>query len=207
MAWRPASRRSALDFVVAPVLAVLAIPVLAILGALVRLRIGSPIFFRQARAGLGGIPFEIVKFRTMSDARDANGKLLPDDARMTRLGSRLRALSLDELPELWNVMRGDMSLIGPRPLPISYLHRYSDEETRRHEVRPGISGWAQVNGRNGTTWEERLSMDVWYVDHRSLRLDLMILFKTIASVIRRSGINAPGHATMPELRPDSSPQA
>lgn len=191
--------RRALDAGVAVVAGVVLAPVLAAVAGVVRWRLGPPVLFRQERAGLGGRPFTILKLRTMTDARDATGALLPDDQRLTALGRRLRATSLDELPELWNVVRGDMALVGPRPLPVAYLDRYTPTEARRHEVRPGITGWAQVNGRNATTWEERLALDVWYVDNRSLRLDLRILLATVAVVLRRSGIAAPGHATMPEM--------
>lgn len=146
------------------------------------------------------------KFRTMTDARDGAGNVLPDAERLTAFGRWLRSTSLDELPELWNVVRGDMSLVGPRPLPLSYLPRYTPVEARRHEVRPGLTGWAQVNGRNATSWEERLAMDVWYVDNRSLWLDVRILVKTVATVLRRDGISADGEATMTELRPEPSKQ-
>jgi sugar transferase EpsL len=177
-------------------------PLLTVIALLVRLRLGSPVLFRQERLGLGGRPFVLVKFRTMTDDVDpATGSPLPDDERLTALGRWLRATSLDELPELWNVVRGDMALVGPRPLPIRYLDRYSAEERRRHEVRPGLTGWAQVNGRNAVGWDDRLAMDVWYVDHRSLLLDLRILWRTVRLVLRREGISGEGTDTMPELRP------
>lgn len=176
-------------------------PIVAVLGILVRLRLGAPMLFRQARTGLRGAPFELVKIRSMTDDRDAAGELLPDAQRLTPFGERLRRLSLDELPELWLVVTGDMSLVGPRPLPVTYLDRYTPEQARRHEVKPGITGWAQVNGRNATTWDERLAMDVWYVDNRSLWLDLKILWRTVAVVFRRQGISADGEATMSELPP------
>ncbi len=176
-------------------------PVLALLALAVRVVHGSPVLFGQERAGLGGRPFRIVKLRTMTDARGPEGALLPDDRRLTRFGRFLRSSSLDELPELWNVVRGDMSLVGPRPLPTSYLPRYTEREARRHEVKPGITGLAQVSGRNGLSWEERLELDVRYVETRSLRLDLQILARTVGQVLRRSGISAEGHATMAELRP------
>lgn len=176
-------------------------PVLALVGLLVRLRLGSPVIFRQERAGLGGHPFTMYKFRTMTTARDSQGKLLPDAERMTPLGIKLRASSLDELPELWNVIRGDMSLVGPRPLPTSYLPRYRPEERRRHDIPPGLTGLAQVHGRNALDWDARLAMDVWYVDHRSMWLDLRILARTVVSVVSRSGITGGGEATMGELRP------
>lgn len=199
-------QRSVLDRVIAPVLALIAAPVIAVLAVLVRARIGKPVFFRQERAGLGGAPFTLVKLRTMTEARDEAGVLLPDDRRLTSLGRILRASSMDELPELWNVVRGEMALVGPRPLPTSYLARYSPQEGRRHDVRPGITGWAQVNGRNSTSWEDRLQMDVWYVENRSLRLDLRIVAATFRAVLRRDGISAAEHATMPELRPDMGSQ-
>ncbi|QDV65134.1 sugar transferase [Crateriforma conspicua] len=181
-------------------------PILFVVAGLVRLRLGSPIFFRQRRPGLKGKPFELMKFRTMTDARDAMGNLLPDNQRMTRFGRFLRSSSLDELPTLLNVIRGDMSLVGPRPLLMEYLPKYTAEENRRHEVRPGITGWAQVNGRNAIRWEEKFRLDVWYVDHQSLWLDLYILMLTAWKVVRRSDISADGHATMPkfERRPSSN---
>lgn len=193
--------RRLLDLVIAVAALIVLSPLLAAVAALVRFRLGAPVLFRQERAGREGVPFTIYKFRTMTERRGADGQLLPDEARLTRLGRFLRSSSLDELPELWNVIRGDMALVGPRPLPVAYLDRYTPEEARRHEVRPGITGWAQVNGRNAVGWEERLAMDVWYVDHRSLRLDLQILWRTVRAVIRREGISAEGHATMTELRP------
>ena len=175
-------------------------PLLLALWVLVRLRLGAPVLFSQERPGLHGKSFTLHKLRTMTDERDAAGKLLPDEERLTRLGRFLRASSLDELPELWNVLRGDMSLVGPRPLRMDYLPLYSAEQARRHEVRPGITGWAQINGRNTADWAERLRMDVWYVDNQSIWLDLKILFLTVWKVIRREGISAEGHATMPPFR-------
>jgi lipopolysaccharide/colanic/teichoic acid biosynthesis glycosyltransferase len=168
----------------------------------VRLRLGAPVFFRQQRPGLHGRPFTILKFRTMRDAVDAGGSPLPDAERLTRLGKFLRSTSLDELPELLNVLGGDMSLVGPRPLLMQYLERYTPEQARRHEVRPGITGWAQVNGRNAITWERKFELDVWYVDHRSFLLDLRILARTLAGVVRREGITQPGSATAEEFRGD-----
>jgi sugar transferase EpsL len=168
-------------------------------GLAVRICLGRPVLYRQRRPGRGGVPFDIIKFRTMRDERDADGQLLPDAHRLTRLGRLLRSTSLDELPELINVLRGDMSLVGPRPLLLSYLERYTPEQARRHDVRPGLTGWAQVNGRNAISWDERLAMDVWYIDHRSLTLDLRILARTVASVTSRRGISAAGHDTMPEF--------
>ena len=163
-------------------------PVLLGVAALVRIRLGPPVLFRQIRPGLHGEPFEIIKFRTMTNDRGPYGKLRPEAERLTRFGRFLRSTSLDELPELWNVLKGDMSLVGPRPLRMSYLPLYSEREARRHEVRPGITGWAQVNGRNQVSWPERLEMDVWYVENRSLVLDLRILFLTFLSVLKREGV-------------------
>ncbi|MEX0330142.1 MAG: sugar transferase [Puniceicoccaceae bacterium] len=160
---------------------------------------GRPAFFRQERAGLGRKPFHIIKFRTMKDLRDSNGNLLPDEERLTRSGRLLRSLSLDELPELLNVLRGQMSLVGPRPLPTKYLPRYTPEQARRQDCLPGITGWAQVNGRNLLSWEDRFRHDVWYVDNRSLKLDLVILWKTVLTVLQREGINAENAATMTEF--------
>jgi sugar transferase EpsL len=180
---------------------VITAPVLAALALLVRLSLGSPVLFRQVRLGRDESAFTVIKFRTMTDACSPDGDLLADGKRLTRLGRYLRASSLDELPELWNVLRGEMSLVGPRPLPLAYRDRYTPCERRRHEVRPGLTGWAQVHGRNAVDWERRLALDVWYVENRSIWLDLRILGRTIASVIRRSGISAEGEATMAELRP------
>jgi lipopolysaccharide/colanic/teichoic acid biosynthesis glycosyltransferase len=188
-----------LDIVVTlTALGVLALPILAIALA-VRLVLGRPIFFVQERPGLHGVPFRLIKFRTMRQAWDANGQPLSDADRMTRFGSFLRALSLDELPELISVLKGDMSLVGPRPLLMQYLPLYNPEQARRHEARPGITGWAQVNGRNTLTWEEKFRLDVWYVDHQSLWLDLKILCLTAVAVLRAEGINQQGHATAPEF--------
>ena len=160
---------------------------------------GPPIFFRQVRPGVNGTPLYIYKFCTMMDARDDNGNLLPDEKRITVLGRFLRSTSLDELPELWNVLKGEMSIVGPRPLLMHYLDRYTPEQWRRHEVKPGITGWAQVNGRNAITWEDKFKLDVWYVDNTSLRLDLKIIAMTIRKTLNREGINQPGHATMEEF--------
>ena len=159
-------------------------------------KLGSPVFFRQTRPGLRGRPFEMIKFRTMTDACGPDGQLLPDAVRLTPFGRFLRATSLDELPELWNVLKGDMSLVGPRPLLMEYLPLYSPEQARRHEMRPGITGWAQVNGRNALTWEEKFKLDIWYIDHRSLWLDIKILWLTVRKVLVREGISADGEATM-----------
>lgn len=177
----------------------LAWPVLLGLAVLVRITHGPPILFRQTRPGLHGRPFRLIKFRTMCSAFDAQGRPLPDAERLTRLGRWLRATSLDELPELWNVLRGDMSLVGPRPLLMEYLPLYSAEQARRHEVRPGITGWAQVNGRNSLSWEEKFELDVWYVEHQSLWLDIKIMAFTIRKVLLREGISAQGEDTMPRF--------
>ncbi len=178
---------------------VLALPLLILL-LLTRFFMGSPVIHRSKRSGLGGELFTMYKFRTMTDEVDESGVLLPDAERMTRFGRLMRSLSLDELPELWNVLRGDMSLVGPRPLLPEYLDRYNDFQARRHEVRPGITGLAQVRGRNALDWEQRLDLDVWYVDHRSLGMDLRILVATLWRVLARTGISAEDHATMPEFR-------
>ena len=167
---------------------------------MVRLTTGAPVLFKQQRPGLGGQPFMLIKFRTMSQERDAQGNLLADAQRLTTFGKLLRRTSLDELPELWNVLRGDMSLVGPRPLLMEYLPRYDAEQARRHDVRPGLTGWAQVNGRNVISWEDRFRHDVWYVDNRSLWLDIAILARTVWMVVSGAGISAPGHATMPPFQ-------
>jgi sugar transferase EpsL len=174
-------------------------PLMVILVLLVRLLHGSPVMFRQRRPGYGGKPFTVYKFRTMTNRRDQEGNLLPDSQRLTRLGRFLRSSSLDELPELINVLRGEMSLVGPRPLLMRYLDRYSPEQARRHHVLPGITGWAQINGRNALTWEDKFRLDVWYVDHWSLGLDIKILLLTFWKVLHREGINQPGFATAPEF--------
>ncbi len=172
-------------------------PVLLVVAVLVRARLGSPVLFIQDRPGLNGRIFRLYKVRTMTNERDDRGRLLPDEARLTPLGRFLRAASFDEFPEFWNVLRGEMSLVGPRPLLVEYLDRYTAEQSRRHEVRPGITGLAQVSGRNDQTWDERLAMDVWYVDNRSTWLDLKILGLTVLKVLKREGISRQGHATMP----------
>ena len=174
-------------------------PVIVILSILVRIKLGSPIIFKQIRPGLNGCPFQMYKFRTMTDERDANGDLLPDAVRLTSFGRFLRSTSLDELPELWNVLKGEMSLVGPRPLLMEYLPRYTTEQARRHKVRPGITGWAQINGRNAIGWDEKFKLDVWYVDNQSLWLDLKILLLTVKKVFVREGISAEGEATMPKF--------
>jgi len=183
------------DLLVALFGLILLSPLLAVLAWQIRRRLGTPVLFRQVRPGLHGRPFELIKFRSMRDALDADGRPLPDAERLTPFGGFLRASSLDELPELWNVLRGDMSLVGPRPLLMEYLPLYSAEQARRHAVRPGITGWAQVNGRNALSWEDKFRLDVWYVDHRSLRLDLKIILLTLRKVVARDGITALGHAT------------
>jgi lipopolysaccharide/colanic/teichoic acid biosynthesis glycosyltransferase len=175
------------------------LPVLAILALLVRISLGTPVLFRQKRPGKKAVIFELLKFRTMTDARDAQDRLLSDDKRLTSFGRWMRSTSLDELPELVNVIRGDMSLVGPRPLLVQYLDRYSPEQARRHDVAPGITGWAQINGRNAISWDDKFKLDVWYVDHRSLWLDIKILARTLFKVFRREGISAVGEATMPEF--------
>ena len=187
------------DVVVSATALVVLAPVMGLIALLVWRTMGCPVLFRQARPGLHGKPFVMYKFRTMRDLRDAEGNLLPDEARLTPFGRWLRATSLDELPELVNVLRGEMSLVGPRPLLMEYLERYTPEQARRHEVKPGITGWAQIHGRNNLSWEERLRLDVWYVDHWSLWLDLKILWRTLWMVLRREGISAQGHATMPRF--------
>lgn len=184
-------------------LLLLAVP-LALLAWQIRRKLGSPVLFTQVRPGLHGKPFRMVKFRTMTDERDDSGALLPDAQRLTPFGRFLRASSLDELPELWNVLRGEMSLVGPRPLLMEYLPLYSPEQARRHEVRPGITGWAQVNGRNAISWADKFALDVWYVDHRSLWLDVRILWLTVRKVLVRDGISAAGEATMPRFEGDKS---
>jgi lipopolysaccharide/colanic/teichoic acid biosynthesis glycosyltransferase len=176
----------------------LSIPV-AVIWVLVRLTAGPPAIFKQTRPGLGGLIFQLYKFRTMTDARNPEGVLLPDERRVTDLGRFLRRTSLDELPELFNVLRGDMSLVGPRPLLVDYLDRYTPEQARRHEMRPGITGWAQVKGRNALSWEEKFALDVWYVDNWTIGLDLRILWMTVQQVIRGRGVHAEGHPTMPEF--------
>ena len=188
------------DAAVAGAVLVAAAPLLAAVAAAVRLSMGAPVLFRQVRPGYRARPFTLVKFRTMREANGPDGRPLPDGARLTALGRFLRASSLDELPQLWNVLTGDMSLVGPRPLLTRYLDRYTPGQARRHEVRPGVTGWAQVNGRNALDWDDRFRLDVWYVDHASLGLDLKILAMTVGKVLSRSGVSRAGHATMPEFR-------
>lgn len=188
--------KRAFDFLVAASALFLLSPLLLVLGLLVRLFLGKPVLFSQQRPGLHGKPFTMVKFRTMRNVFDAQGMPLSDSARMTRFGRFLRSTSLDELPELWNVLKGDMSLVGPRPLLMEYLPLYTVEQARRHDVRPGVTGWAQVNGRNAVSWGDRFKMDVWYVDHRSFWLDIRIIAMTVLKIFKREGISAKGEATM-----------
>ena len=174
-------------------------PILIVISLMICREMGSPVLFRQTRPGLHGKPFQMIKFRTMRNALDDKGRPLPDAERLTTLGRLLRSSSLDELPELWNVLKGDMSIVGPRPLLMEYLPLYSPEQARRHEVRPGVTGWAQVNGRNAISWDEKFALDVWYVDNWGLWLDLKIIWLTIRKVIKREGISAAGDATMPKF--------
>jgi sugar transferase EpsL len=187
------------DITAAFVILMLAIPVLVPIALMIRWKLGSPVIFSQVRPGLHAQPFRMFKFRTMTNQRDANGELLPNEQRMTRFGSFLRSTSLDELPELWNVLCGEMSLVGSRPLLVEYLDYYTPQQHRRHEVRPGITGWAQVNGRNAISWDQKLELDVWYVDNQSFRLDLYILWLTIWKVVRRDGIQHEGSVSMPRF--------
>jgi len=182
----------------------LALPLLALTAVVVRLTLGAPVLFRQARPGLHGVPFQLFKFRTMSDERGPDGAPLPDVSRLSRAGRFLRGTSLDELPELLNILRGEMSFVGPRPLLMAYLPRYSAEQARRHDVRPGLTGWAQVNGRNAVTWEQKFALDVWYVDHRSFSLDVRVLAVTLRRVTARQGISEPGAATASEFKGSAS---
>jgi sugar transferase EpsL len=191
--------KSLFDCAAAAILLLLLSPVLAATALLVRLKLGSPVLFRQQRPGRGGKIFELLKFRTMTDARDGEGNLLPDEERLTPPGRHLRAFSLDELPQLWNVLRGELSFVGPRPLLPRYLDRYTPEQARRHLVKPGITGWAQVNGRNAISWEQKFALDTWYVDHWRLGLDVRILMLTLWRVLRHQGISSEDHATMPEF--------
>lgn len=191
------------DILVGILVGLLLLPVILFIAVLIRVYLGRPVFFRQLRPGLHGNPFKMIKFRTMKLGFDKNGNLLPDEERMTRLGTFLRKSSLDELPELWNVLKGDMSLVGPRPLLIEYLPLYSQDQTRRHEIRPGVTGWAQVNGRNAISWEKKFELDVWYVDNRSFWLDVRILWLTIIKVFFREGVSQDGHVTMEKFRGSS----
>lgn len=190
----PLSKRI-FDLIAASLGIIILSPIFFLLAILIRIFLGTPVLFHQTRPGFKGRPFTVYKFRTMTDARDTDGNPLPDSARLTRFGKFLRSLSLDELPELFNILRGDMSLVGPRPLLMEYLPRYSLEQMRRHDLRPGLTGWAQVNGRNALDWPTRFALDVWYVDHWSFWLDIKILFLSLWKVITREGINQPGQAT------------
>jgi len=187
------------DFLLSLFLIVLFSPAFLILAVLIRAKMGTPVLFKQKRPGLKGKPFYLYKFRSMRDLFDENGRLLEDEKRLTLLGSKLRKYSLDELPQLFNVLKGDLSFVGPRPLLMAYLERYNEEQARRHEVKPGITGWAQVNGRNAVSWEEKFAMDVWYVDNQSFALDLKILWMTLIKVLKAEGISGEGAATMPEF--------
>lgn len=195
-----------LDIVVAGLGLIVISPVLIVLAIMIWIQMGRPVMFKQMRPGLHGLSFFMYKFRTMTGKRDENGVLLPDEMRLTRLGKFLRSSSLDELPELFNVLKGDMSLVGPRPLLMQYLERYTPEQARRHEAKPGITGWAQINGRNTISWEEKFALDVWYVDNCSLWLDMKIMFMTVVKVFRREGISAEGEATMAEFMGNNNTQ-
>ncbi|MGD6737029.1 sugar transferase [Photobacterium leiognathi subsp. mandapamensis] len=188
--------KRAFDILISLILLILLSPIFIYLFFKIRSNLGTPVLFRQKRPGLGGKPFEMVKFRTMKDVVDIYGNALPDSERLTSFGSKLRSTSLDELPELWNVLKGDMSLVGPRPLLVEYLPLYNEKQTRRHEVRPGITGWAQINGRNAISWEEKFDLDVWYVDNKSFWLDFKILLLTVKKVLIKDGISADGHVTI-----------
>lgn len=195
-----------MDILGAAVGLILFSPLLLLLWFLIRRNMGAPVLFRQTRPGKDSKPFDMVKFRTMKDAQGPDGRPLPDSERITSLGLKLRSSSADELPELWNVLKGDMSLVGPRPLLMEYLPLYSPEQARRHEVRPGVTGWAQINGRNSLSWEEKFDLDVWYVDNRTIWLDIRIIWMTIAKVLNRDGISATGEATMPRFTGKGSQQ-
>lgn len=188
------------DFSCAFILLILLIPVLTIVAILIRLKLGSPILFKQQRPGQFGKPFYVYKFRSMTSETDANGQLLPDEVRLTTFGKTLRKYSLDELPQLWNVLKGDLSLVGPRPLLMSYLPLYSKEQNKRHDVKPGITGWAQINGRNAINWDQKFQLDVWYAENQTFLLDLKILLLTVKKVFKSENINNANHATMPEFR-------
>lgn len=192
------------DMLLASAAGLMFLPVTLVLALIIRCVIGSPVMFKQQRPGLGAKPFYIYKFRTMSDKKNSHGELLSDAERLTNFGKWLRSTSLDELPSLWNVLKGEMSLVGPRPLLMEYVPLYNTEQVRRHEVKPGITGWAQVNGRNAISWQDKFRLDVWYVDHQSLWLDIRIIFLTIKKVFFRHGISAEGEATMPKFTGNSS---
>ena len=202
---RGSAFKRSFDFVFAIVALGVLGPLLAGIALLVRVNLGGPVLFRQTRPGLDGEPFEILKFRTMADTVGPDGELMPDSQRLSKFGKGLRSTSLDELPELINIVRGDMSLVGPRPLLLEYLPLYSDEQFRRHDVRPGLTGWAQIHGRNALSWEEKFALDVWYVDNRSNLLDLQIIFRTAGRVLDRQGIRADGHDTAPPFRGTEAP--
>lgn len=187
------------DLLLVLVSAPLWLPLLLFVALLVRLKLGAPILFRQKRPGLNGEIFEMIKFRTMTGTRDASGALLPDSERLPPFGVWLRSTSLDELPELLNVLKGDMSIVGPRPLLVQYLDRYSPRQARRHEVRPGLTGWAQVNGRNALSWEDKFEFDIWYIDHQTLRFDVYVILKTLGVLIKRNGVSSSDSVTMPEF--------
>ncbi|ELV8626740.1 sugar transferase [Vibrio cidicii] len=195
--------KRASDFILALLACAFFLPIIIIVAILIRIKLGSPILFHQERPGLHGKVFKMYKFRTMTDAKDLHGNLLPNEQRMTKFGNALRATSLDELPGLFNVIKGDMSLVGPRPLLVEYLPLYTEEQARRHEVRPGITGWAQVNGRNAISWEEKFKFDVWYVDNQSFWLDIKVLLLTIKKVIVKDGINNSDNITMPRFKGSS----
>jgi lipopolysaccharide/colanic/teichoic acid biosynthesis glycosyltransferase len=197
--WLESRAKRGIDIVGSCAALLLALPVLAAVALAVQLQLGTPVMFRQSRAGQHGEPMTVMKFRTMADVRDLNGTLLPDHERLTRFGRWLRGSSLDELPQLWNVVRGEMSLVGPRPLPIAYVDRYTDEQKRRLDAKPGITGWAQVQGRNSLSWPDKLALDVWYVGNASLRVDVRTLALTLKTVLMRGGVSADDHATMHEF--------
>lgn len=192
--------KRAFDLVTALSALLILSPIMLLVAVLNRIYLGKPVLFMQQRPGLGGKPFNLLKFRTMKDAVDSKGQPLPDAERLTRYGKFLRSTSLDELPGLWNVIKGEMSLVGPRPLLMEYLPLYTEEQARRHDVRPGITGWAQVNGRNAISWDEKFAADIWYVDNQSLALDFRILAMTVGKVLKKDGVNAEGEATMPRFR-------
>lgn len=193
------------DFTLSLIALVILSIVIVVTALFIRLKIGSPVLFKQRRPGLNGEPFYVYKFRTMTDDRDAEGELLPDEVRLTSFGKVIRKLSLDELPQLWNVLKGEMSFVGPRPLLMEYLPLYNERQAKRHEVRPGITGWAQVNGRNAISWEEKFELDIWYVENRSLLLDIKILFLTVLKVFKSEGISQEGQATMAKFEGNHTP--
>lgn len=198
--------KGVLDRIVAAIVLAMTSPLLALAAVAILLEDGPPVFFRQTRPGYKGRPFVIIKFRTMNNDCDYSGTPQPDEVRLTRVGRMLRRLSFDEFPQFWNVLRGDMSIVGPRPLLMEYLQRYTPEQARRHDVKPGITGWAQINGRNAITWEQKFMLDTWYVDNRSFRLDLRILARTVSRVMSRHGISQEGYATMPEFTGTCQPK-